>query len=897
MTNHITFTLISAIKPSTLAKEYNFVDGELQKTFAGHLTQGRASTQSVPDLTSFGHCLEDLTTSQVLVYGIMKDRTNAMIVSQKQLQQSAQHTEVIARTEAFFDWPKGAAILMLDIDYDEGRAAYTAEGLIETLRLAIPELNGTDLLHSYSSSSMIYDGDGNQLAGEKGHRIYIAVKEGTDIPRFGQQLQHRLWVAGHGYFAVSKSGALLERTTVDGCVWQTNRLDLAAGAQMGTNLQQKRGAPRMFKAPTEEEGPFDSRALIPDADATLLRRVKKIKENARRLVLPAADLQKKIWKQQRILDCTTRNDGLTPEAEATLDIAIETGVLHHDFILQVRPVGSQDFEEVTVGTALADVMKYDLADTRDPLEPDYRGHASVGKLWLRNGGCLHSLAHGGRTYRLARSIVDILVPRGETHLATDHLCAVMRESGNFFNQGDVPVMIQNGRPQMLTEASLSYAAAKHVQFKKLNVNGRGVNIDPPDAVLRQILSLGQRRNLPVLIGTCSMPILRPDGSVMDHPGYDPQSKVFGDFDEDAFGAIPQTPDTEACRAALSTLLDPFAEVRFEDAASHAVLLAALLTTLCRPVIDKAPAFVADASSPGSGKSMLCEALGHLMIGHTPSSMPPLTRGNEEEIRKRVTAALLPPAEQVLFFDNQNGRLDSPVLSQLLTSTTITDRILGASKLAADLPNRALILMSGNNADFSEELSRRFLKMRLSVPVTGVFQRRFSGDVVEAVAAGREMMVTAGLTLMSAALRAKDRRNGPTIPSYSQWDRMVRQTILWINDTLNESFVDPLDMMEEAMVTAPDRRDDYTLLDGLRRAFEDQTFTAADLLMGLDQKLEVYVSALTGRSGPPTPKSVGIHLSKLRDRVIGDLVLRCEIKGHMNHYRIDRIPCNEPSPNT
>lgn len=890
MPNHITFTLINAIKPARLAKEFNLVDGALQKTFAGHLTRGLASTQTVPDLTAFGVFLPGLTTSQVLTYGIMKDRTDAVIVSRKQLQQSSELTDEIARTADSFHWPKGGAILMLDIDHDEGRPTYTAEGLVETLRRAIPELNQTDLLHSYSSSSMIYDEDGNQLAGERGHRIYIAVTDGTDIPRLGQQIQLRLWDAGEGYFLVSKSGALLERTTIDGCVLQTNRLDLAAGPQMGPGLRQRRDLPRLFPATTAQSGFFDSRALVLDADPALRRRVEKLKSDARQLVTPAAELQKKIWKQQRILDCTTRNDGLTPEADATLDSALETGVLHHDFVLHVRPVGSPDFEEITVGTVLANPMKYDQAETRDPLEPDYRGHASVGKLWLDNGGHLHSLAHGGRTYQLARKIIHIMVLPGETHLATDQLITEMRESGNFFDHGDVPVIILNGRPQMLTEASLSYVAAKLVQFAKPNRNGRGhVNIDPPEAVQRHIMSLGQRRNLLVLMGTCGMPILRPDGSVMGRSGYDAESKVYGDFEEEAFEAIPKAPDAEACRAALIILLAPFAEVQFEDAASRAVLLAGLLTALCRPVIDKAPAFVADASSPGSGKSMICEALGYLMTGHTPSSMPPLTRGNEEEIRKRVTAALLPPAEQILFFDNQNGRIDSPVLSQLLTSAKITDRILGVSKMATDLPNRAFVMMSGNNIDFSEELSRRSLKMRLSVPATGVFKRHFTGNVLEAVAADRGKMVTAGLTLMSAALRSPDRCNGLTVPSYPQWDRMVRQTILWVNRTLGECFVDPLDLMEKAMITAPDRLDEYPLLDRLFTAFEGRTFIAADLLTGKDELLAVYVKGMTSGSGAPTTKSVGIHLSKLRGRVIGDLVLQCQHKGHMNHYRIDRIP--------
>jgi hypothetical protein len=624
---------------------------------------------------------------------------------------------------------------------------------------------------------------------------------------------------------------------------------------------------------------------MPEADRATLRRADLAKREARRLAAPEAAKQKAVWKQERIVRQSIANSGLESESVSTLEAALENSVLCSDFIITVRPRHSKEFEEVTVAEILADVAKYDLAVTRDPIEPDYRDGAPVGKLYLRSGRRLFSYARGGTTYLLSQPKHLIELQPGETDLATDMLCKIMQDSGSFFDQGDVLVTVDDGRPYMLDLSSLSYVTAKLASFTKLTRSGKPEKIDPPEAVMRQLLSLNRKRRLPILLGTCNTPILSEDGTVMSQAGYHQSSGIYGDFNETAFKSIQENPSSEDCRIALELLLAPFSEIDFEDESSKSVLLAAAFTAICRASIDKSPAFIADAASPGAGKSMLCEAIGYLMIGSVPKSMPPLTDGNEDEIRKRTTAALLPPGEQVLFFDNQNGRIDSRVLSQLLTSAVFTDRILGLSRMASDIPNRALILMSGNNIEFSEELARRVLQMRVSVDEDGVFRRQFGSDVVKCVAARREDMVIAGLTLMSAALKSRS-YSGPTVPSYPQWDRMVRQTILWINEKLGENFTDPLEVIKGATETATDQIDLYPLLSALNSIFSDSPFTAADALSRMDNTLEAELRGLTGSYGTPSPRAVGIHLSRIRDRRIGNFILRRRFVAKTSQYHID-----------
>jgi len=78
--------------------------------------------------------------------------------------------------------------------------------------------------------------------------------------------------------------------------------------------------------------------------------------------------------------------------------------------------------------------------------------------------------------------------------------------------------------------------------------------------------------------------------------------------------------------------------------------------------------------------------------------------DNEELRKRITAVLLSGTPFALF-DNITRRLDSGVLSAALTAERWSDRVLGLSKMVR-LPIRIAWVLTGNNLNFSRELTRR-----------------------------------------------------------------------------------------------------------------------------------------------------------------------------------------------
>lgn len=245
------------------------------------------------------------------------------------------------------------------------------------------------------------------------------------------------------------------------------------------------------------------------------------------------------------------------------------------------------------------------------------------------------------------------------------------------------------------------------------------NIDPPDKLCRQLLYIGKsERPLPTLLGIAKGPFIRPSGTLCSRPGFDPETNCYADFVASDFPIVPDAPTPDECTAAHDLVWSPFSELRLNSPASRTALLCAILTAPVRSIIDKSPNFVSLAPDHGSGKTLVTEAIGALATGSRPALMPPLEGAAEDEMRKRLTASLLPPAEPVLILDNLEGFQSSKVLASFLTAASWSDRILGASRIETELPNRALMLMSGKGLSFKEEIARRTLSWTIAPTASG-----------------------------------------------------------------------------------------------------------------------------------------------------------------------------------
>lgn len=220
----------------------------LAKHPGGHLVEGVAK-RLTPTLEQFVELLGWMKPRQALCFGTFAGTAESLVVSQKHLRKRQNNTKglVIARDREHFSWPEGPGVLMLDYDPEPGKTPYSRDDLLRVLYSAWPALESAPHIWAASASSCIHRIDtGEELRGLNGQRVYIPVLDATDIPRTGFVLSQRLWLAGHGRYDVSKSGALLERSIIDGAVWQPERLDFSGGAFCGAGLEQRRPKPILF---------------------------------------------------------------------------------------------------------------------------------------------------------------------------------------------------------------------------------------------------------------------------------------------------------------------------------------------------------------------------------------------------------------------------------------------------------------------------------------------------------------------------------------------------------------------------------------------------------------------------------------------------------------------------
>lgn len=464
----------------------------------------------------------------------------------------------------------------------------------------------------------------------------------------------------------------------------------------------------------------------------------------------------------------------------------------------------------------------------------------------------------------------VAVGGGRTAQAVDEVLVIIRERPDVYDLGGAIVRTHGGTVIPLDRHALAHFLGSAIQFYKFNSNGRISLDDPPQRLVDQILSLGAARDLKPLDAVTTIPTLRPDGTVLDTPGYDSASRLLYAPDGEP---VPLGDDV---RAAYSALLYPFREFPFVTAQDWAVLTAALLTAVIRPAIPTAPGFAFDAPTRGNGKSLLAKCIATLANGDTPEPWPTVDRRDDEEIRKRLFASLRSGA-RVIFWDNLTGVLDSASLAAFLTASRFQDRILGKSETLA-LPNRAILLLSANNMSLAGDMPRRVLTCRIDPKMERAYTRQFEIDPLEYVATHRQELAAAALTIIRAGRKCVPGR----VASFERWDDLVRQPIASL---LGIDLMDAFDAGHEA---DPEREALAALLAALKACFEGAEFTAADVAeivsrtnrhVGIgfgSEEHKALAAAITDIAGrdQPSAKSVGHILKFRRDRVVDGLRLEC-----------------------
>ncbi len=239
-------------------------------------------------------------------------------------------------------------------------------------------------------------------------------------------------------------------------------------------------------------------------------------------------------------------------------------------------------------------------------------------------------------------------------------------------------------------------------------NGKPAEVTPAGPVLSAVLARRSWRGLPVLNGIISTPVLRPDGTLLQRPGYD-RDTGFYLASNTHLAPIPNKPSADQVAAAREFLLNTFLrDFPWRTPADKANYMALLATPLIRPYTRALSPFgLVEASMPGSGKTILTGCVG-LLVGQTVQNWTE----SEDELRKTITSVLAEPSGVIVFDNIKEGTaLDSATLARLMTERSWSDRKLGTNT-APTYTNDRLWLATGNNLRTGGDMASRTVWVRL-----------------------------------------------------------------------------------------------------------------------------------------------------------------------------------------
>lgn len=283
-----------------------------------------------------------------------------------------------------------------------------------------------------------------------------------------------------------------------------------------------------------------------------------------------------------------------------------------------------------------------------------------------------------------------------------------------------------------------------------------------------------------LVAAINAPTLRPDGSILEQPGYDAATGLLLVDHGIPFDPVPPNPTCAQAAAALrwidEELLSGFP---FAQASDRAAALSAILTACIRHALKNAPMCIFSAPRMASGKSLLADVVSLFATGR-PATVMSFT-SDPEEMRKRVLTVLL-SGDAVINIDNIEEPLQSQTLCSVLTQESFTDRILGTQR-SATAPTSCLWLGTGNNLTVAGDLSTRIVPCHLDPQCERPEEREFERNLYQWIPANRPRLVTAALTVLRAYVVAgRPKQPIKNFARFEDWSGWVRSALVWLGET-------------------------------------------------------------------------------------------------------------------
>lgn len=370
-----------------------------------------------------------------------------------------------------------------------------------------------------------------------------------------------------------------------------------------------------------------------------------------------------------------------------------------------------------------------------------------------------------------------------------------------------------------TAATLRPRLTMFARWTKIGESGDVETCIPPDAITNAVLEVRDWPGIRVLTGIAETPTMRPDRTVLQRAGYDPETRMLY-IPGAEFPPVPDEPTIDDAREALrfawvetsydfpfrglgyadpgALETDPDGVMRFlsaRDCSDAWGVVSAIGTIVVRPAISgDVPAILFDAATPGSGKGLQADIVGLGTYGRIPEKLTWPNQGDrgatDTEVTKMLAGAIL-DGSALIVWDEILGAWGGPPINNVLTCRGRTKlRILGTANTPT-LPYTSVMLGAGNNITARDNTHRRVLVPRLESPDEdpskhGGWRR---ANLRASVTDLRPRLVVAMLTVHRAYVVAgmpdTYTRDGVEHPmpaewggGFEDWSRLVVRAVLW-----------------------------------------------------------------------------------------------------------------------
>lgn len=422
-------------------------------------------------------------------------------------------------------------------------------------------------------------------------------------------------------------------------------------------------------------------------------------------------------------------------------------------------------------------------------------------------------------------------------------------------------------------------------------------INAPEQVSSTYLARSWQWRLPVLWSTVTAPTMRPDGSVLQAPGYDAKMRAYYDPGEVTFPKVPERPTKSEATAALDVLLTAIDSFPFEAEVDRSVAVAMMLTALVRRSLPSAPLGAITAPSPESGKTLLADFIATLAMG---TAAPAMKYADTDEEAAKIALAVLMEADPVVVIDNIERPLQGDWLCSMLTSESYKARVLGRSEMM-NVPTNCLWLATGNHIVIAGDLRHRTLLVRLDAKMERPGERVFRDDLRVWATDHRAELVTAGLTVMRAFVCSEVSPRDLCKPwgRFEQWTDLVRAPLIWLG------MEDPCGSLSALESEDPARQEHLAVLAEWHNVFGPKELTAREVIgevcntVDLDAgaKLKDLLKEFSAdRQGIFNSKRLSSWLRRHAGRrVEGFQLVKAGTKDHTGVWRVDRVGVSEGAP--